>query len=141
MSALKWVKRLLQKVIIKLFSCQIPHDINRDFFAVSEDFNEEASELDEATRQFNFWTHQLHIFFVRKFFPAAHKLLYLKQLVREHERLKTDLPLPPSKEPSAYSLKEEARETDRMFETVIEEEEENDEPGTTVASVPPITVK
>lgn len=37
----------------------------------SEDEDYEEEELDEATRQFNFWTHQVHIFFVRKFFPAA----------------------------------------------------------------------
>ncbi|GFN95167.1 radial spoke head 10-like protein b2 [Plakobranchus ocellatus] len=29
--------------------------------------------IDEATRKFNFWTHQIHIFFVRKFFPGAEK--------------------------------------------------------------------
>lgn len=38
-------------------------------------------ELDEATRQFNFWTHQIHIFFVRKFLPAAENMIRLKQAV------------------------------------------------------------
>ena len=116
----------------------------RHLVSFSGDFNDEASELDEATRQFNFWTHQLHIFFVRKFFPAAHKLLYLKQLVREHERLKvthSDSLMPETKEPSAVSLKEEPRDTERTFEPVIEEEEENEEPGRMSAGVPPITVK
>ena len=44
-------------------------------------FSEE--DLDEATKQFNFWTHQLHIFFVRKFFPAAQRMLILMKLVQE----------------------------------------------------------
>ena len=52
----------------------------------SGDFDYEAEELDDATRQFNFWTHQLHIFFVRKFFPIAHKYLFLRQLVRDHHQ-------------------------------------------------------
>ncbi|XP_074640296.1 radial spoke head 10 homolog B-like [Tubulanus polymorphus] len=38
-------------------------------------------ELDENTRQFNFWTHQVHIFYVRKFFPAADKMNLLQELV------------------------------------------------------------
>lgn len=38
-------------------------------------------ELDE-TRKFNFWTHQLFIFFVMKFFPAYHNYTTLKQLIR-----------------------------------------------------------
>ena len=45
---------------------------------VEEDIEE---ELDEATRQFNFWTHQIHIFFVRKFLPAAEQMIKLKQAV------------------------------------------------------------
>ena len=42
-----------------------------------------VEELDEATRQFNFWTHQLHIFFVRKFFPVAQHRIFLNELIRE----------------------------------------------------------
>ncbi|GFS01954.1 radial spoke head 10 homolog B-like [Elysia marginata] len=34
---------------------------------------EDLELIDEATRKFNFWTHQIHIFFVRKFFPGAEK--------------------------------------------------------------------
>lgn len=26
--------------------------------------------MDEATRDFNFWTHQINIFFIKKLFPA-----------------------------------------------------------------------
>jgi len=47
------------------------------------DVDEDEPELDEATRQFNFWTHQIHIFFVRKFFPAAEKLSNLRQIVEK----------------------------------------------------------
>ena len=39
------------------------------------------TEIDVATKQFNFWTHQLHIFFARKFFPAAQHFLALKEAV------------------------------------------------------------
>ena len=55
-------------------------------FPGEEDYEEE--ELDEATRQFNFWTHQVHIFFVRKFFTAAqnHALV----TARLHERLASE---------------------------------------------------
>ena len=34
---------------------------------------EDLDLIDEATRKFNFWTHQIHIFFVCKFFPGAEK--------------------------------------------------------------------
>lgn len=50
---------------------------------VDTDGEEEEEELDEATRQFNFWTHQIHIFFVRKFFPAAEKLSQLRNSVEK----------------------------------------------------------
>ena len=64
------------------------HDISVDCpftggVAIAEQDDEEEEELDEATRQFNFWTHQVHIFFVRKFFPAAEKFLQLRQLVEQ----------------------------------------------------------
>ncbi len=32
-------------------------------------------EMDEETREFNFWTHQIHIFFLRKLFPAYEHML------------------------------------------------------------------
>lgn len=52
-----------------------------DFLSdVEEDIEE---DLDEATRQFNFWTHQIHIFFVRKFLPAAENMIRLKQAVEK----------------------------------------------------------
>jgi len=41
-----------------------------------------AGEIAE-TRKFNFWTHQLFIFFVIKFFPAYHHYAMLTQLVKE----------------------------------------------------------
>ena len=43
----------------------------------------EVDQLDEKTKLFNFWTHQLHIFFVRKYFPAAQKMATLRRLVEE----------------------------------------------------------
>jgi len=44
-----------------------------------------ASTVDEATRRFNFWTHQIHIFFVWKFLPSARLLLETRR------RLKSEL--------------------------------------------------
>jgi len=38
-----------------------------------------SSVVDQTTRQFNFWTHQMHNFFVRKFLPAAQLLLAIRQ--------------------------------------------------------------
>ncbi|KAL8580369.1 hypothetical protein ACOMHN_037468 [Nucella lapillus] len=58
----------------------------------------EEEELDEETRHFNFWTHQVHIFFTRKFFTAAEHLIALKKLL-ESRRIEADLrrlTLPPS---------------------------------------------
>lgn len=54
-------------------------------YSTGEDINlEEEDELDEATRQFNFWTHQVHIFFVRKFFPASQRNLHLLRMIAEN---------------------------------------------------------
>ena len=53
--------------------------IQMDLF-LSDDYDEEE-DLDEATRQFNFWTHQIHIFFGRKFLPAAQNMIKLKHAV------------------------------------------------------------
>ncbi|XP_076440634.1 radial spoke head 10 homolog B-like isoform X2 [Babylonia areolata] len=88
---------------------------------------EEEEELDEETRRFNFWTHQVHIFFTRKFFLAAEHLIAIKRLVdsrRTEEELRrlsmapscqsigppaannpavctdTNLPIPPTTGPS-----------------------------------------
>ena len=41
-----------------------------------------VDEIDE-TRKFNFWTHQLFIFFVMKFFPAYHNYTTLQQLAQQ----------------------------------------------------------
>ena len=43
------------------------------------DIDEDVELIDEATRKFNFWTHQIHIFFVRKFFPMAEKYVERKK--------------------------------------------------------------
>ena len=53
------------------------------FVLIFSDTEEDIEELDEATRQFNFWTHQIHIFFVRKFLPAAEHMIKLKQAVEK----------------------------------------------------------
>lgn len=50
----------------------------------------EDEELDENTRRFNFWTHQVHIFFTRKFFDAAEHLISLKKIL-EGRRLEEGL--------------------------------------------------
>ena len=42
-------------------------------------FTEEIEEeMDEETREFNFWTHQIHIFFLRKLFPAYEHMLEMQ---------------------------------------------------------------
>ena len=38
-----------------------------------------SSRADEATRQFNFWTHQINSFFVWKFLPSAQLLVAIRQ--------------------------------------------------------------
>lgn len=50
----------------------------------------EEEELDEDTRRFNFWTHQVHIFFTRKFFQAAEQLIAVKRLV-DSRKLEEDI--------------------------------------------------
>jgi len=55
------------------------------FPACVADDDDLEEELDESTRQFNFWTHQIHIFFVRKFLPAAENMIRLKHAV--HRRM------------------------------------------------------
>lgn len=54
-------------------------------------FDQISDELDE-TRKFNFWTHQLFIFFVMKFFPAYHNHASLNQLVKERSANKSGDP-------------------------------------------------
>lgn len=55
------------------------------FFSESalDEAEEQEEPLDEETKLFNFWTHQLHIFFVRKYFPAAQKMSTVRRLVAE----------------------------------------------------------
>ena len=45
----------------------------------AQPIEEDVELIDEATRKFNFWTHQIHIFFVRKFFPTAEKFVITKK--------------------------------------------------------------
>lgn len=54
-------------------------------------FDTITDELDE-TRKLNFWTHQLFIFFVMKFFPAYQNYATLKQLVKDRDNNKTGDP-------------------------------------------------
>ncbi|BFY99925.1 hypothetical protein BsWGS_02965 [Bradybaena similaris] len=50
---------------------------------IEEAIEEEATVLfvDDETRQFNFWTHQIHIFFVRKFFPHMERHIEIKKRI------------------------------------------------------------
>ncbi|CAI9736665.1 Hypothetical predicted protein [Octopus vulgaris] len=41
----------------------------------------EAEELDQATKKYNFWTHQIHIFFIEKFIRPVKNLLNMQQVV------------------------------------------------------------
>nr|KAG5709598.1 hypothetical protein BaRGS_001648 [Batillaria attramentaria] len=50
----------------------------------------DEEELDEDTRRFNFWTHQVHIFFTRKFFNAAEHFIAIRKLL-ESRRLEEEL--------------------------------------------------
>lgn len=55
---------------------QNPGDHYNDYGLTSE------ITVPEETRQFNFWTHQIHIFFIKRFLPACHHLLKVRSLVR-----------------------------------------------------------
>ena len=50
---------------------------------------EPEEDMDEETREFNFWTHQIHIFFIRKLFRANEHMAKLtetkKVLLEERE--------------------------------------------------------
>lgn len=63
----------------------------RLFYITGQGFDQISDELDE-TRKFNFWTHQLFIFFVMKFFPAYQNHATLKQLVKDRDSNKTGDP-------------------------------------------------
>ncbi|XP_072016085.1 radial spoke head 10 homolog B-like isoform X2 [Amphiura filiformis] len=54
-----------------------------------EQLQELEEEMDEETREFNFWTHQIHIFFLRKLFPAYQHMLEL-QSGKERVRLEKE---------------------------------------------------
>lgn len=41
----------------------------------------ESEELDQSTKRYNFWTHQIHIFFIEKFIRPVSNLLNLRQIV------------------------------------------------------------
>ncbi|XP_014770640.1 radial spoke head 10 homolog B [Octopus bimaculoides] len=43
----------------------------------------EAEELDQATKKYNFWTHQIHIFFIEKFIRPVSNLLNMQQTVNK----------------------------------------------------------
>ncbi|XP_033125967.1 radial spoke head 10 homolog B-like [Anneissia japonica] len=46
-------------------------------------------EMDDETREFNFWTHQINIFFLRKLFPAyehMEKIKEKKEIIKAEER-------------------------------------------------------
>ncbi|KAK6188921.1 hypothetical protein SNE40_004999 [Patella caerulea] len=69
--------QLMQSIVSIGGHTEIPID---DIDGATPDGDEEE-ELDEATRRFNFWTHQIHIFFVRKFLPAADRMATIKNAV------------------------------------------------------------
>ncbi|KAK7100769.1 radial spoke head 10 homolog B-like isoform X2 [Littorina saxatilis] len=68
---------------------------------------DDEEELDEETRRFNFWTHQVHIFFTRKFFGPSEHLLKVKRLV-ENRRLEEERKRLCLQAISALSLVEES---------------------------------
>ena len=78
---------------------------------------EDLDLIDEATRKYNFWTHQIHIFFVRKFFPGAEKHIQTRKAA-EARRLQE------AKKRAALAAMEAAEKAANTAgaETVIEEE-------------------
>ena len=53
---------------------------------------EMEEEVDEETRRFNFWTHQINIFLLRKLFPAHQHLMDVqakKSSVREEQQVRS----------------------------------------------------
>ncbi|XP_059162834.1 radial spoke head 10 homolog B-like [Physella acuta] len=79
------------------------------------DEDDELSDLDPETKAFNFWTHQIHIFFVRKFFPHAER--YLSVLKAERIRRLNE-----SKRRSSVLSRDAAELAGLRFEPCILEE-------------------
>ncbi|CAG5118523.1 unnamed protein product, partial [Candidula unifasciata] len=53
--------------------------------ASKETEGSEQQLANEETRKFNFWTHQIHIFFVSKFFPHMEKYLELQKRIEDRK--------------------------------------------------------
>ncbi|XP_038047444.1 radial spoke head 10 homolog B-like [Patiria miniata] len=83
---------------------------------------EPEEDMDEETRQFNFWTHQIHIFFIRKLFRAhehMNKLEETKKILQtEKEAATIEAQHQREKRIAAY---EAAREAERLAEAKAKE--------------------
>lgn len=80
----------------------------------------EAKLLAEATKKFNYWTHQIHIFFVGVFFPSAEKYIYIKKVL-EARRLEE------ARRRMVESLEPEEEQSGEKINSDAEDEEEDEE--------------
>ena len=87
---------------------------------VSTELGAADAEIDADTKRFNFWTHQIHIFFVQKFFPAAQNFLTLKEAVIQQLATRAAQELA---SPSVEVIIEESTGMMPPLESVAEEDE------------------
>ena len=66
--------------------CPLMPPINRSMRNIEAEEREEEEPVDEETQRFNFWTHQIHIFFVCKFFPAVERYQTIQCMAQEYEQ-------------------------------------------------------
>ncbi|XP_070555862.1 radial spoke head 10 homolog B-like [Ptychodera flava] len=91
-----------------------------DMDADEEDLEEEV--MDEDVRQFNFWTHQIHIFFIRKLFPAHENMEQVKQKRQEIRVEKLAAEIAAQKLREEQRRQQEAREAARIAEELAAKE-------------------
>ncbi|XP_078612753.1 radial spoke head 10 homolog B-like isoform X2 [Branchiostoma floridae x Branchiostoma japonicum] len=113
-----------------------------------EELEEDEEVMDESDRQFNFWTNQIHLFFIRRLFPAYEHMEMLKEeTVRDRIRAAEEARLAAIKaeedararaqaaEEEALRKAQEELERPKTSETDVTAKEE-DEVATTVTSKP-----
>uniref|UniRef100_A0A0B6YVE5 Uncharacterized protein n=1 Tax=Arion vulgaris TaxID=1028688 RepID=A0A0B6YVE5_9EUPU len=110
---------------------RVPGDENVEEEELSDNlmgYKEEEDQfiqIDESTRKFNFWTHQVHIFLVLKFFPYAKKYIEIKKLVETRRLEEAKMRLMVASELDATDVPTEPESVvDSKTELAEDEEEE-----------------
>ncbi|XP_002736533.2 uncharacterized protein LOC100375134 [Saccoglossus kowalevskii] len=88
----------------------------------------EDEEMDESVREFNFWTHQIHIFFMRKLFPAFEHMERIKEKKLEIRAEKMTAAL------EAQKLREEEERKEAALEAKLSDESATKERSVTELS-------